>query len=637
VSSLADERPSTLTRASTVLKPRLALRLGLDRWGAVALVLGLVLTLSYVVVVPPFESPDENSHYEYAVRMAQLRRVPTFEDRSPELVARVTDYMVARGLGLWIPTPDGGKEIGFGQELGRQPPWYYVVPALLGQIVSQPMGLQVRVMRLVSVACGVGVVVLAIAAGRIAFPGDPFAQRALPLLVALTPGFLFIAGSINNDNLANLGGALSFLGMFLAVRRGRIDARALVVIVGGLVLALAGKRTALALLPTAAIVLYLLWAARRRHPTLAAAVVVVPLLGLVTLPDWALVPTPRVAGWQTARAGQPSRSDEALAGAASLLVGPEGGPPARLMQVLSTADVARAGARGLTAAAWVRSVDGAPGHAQLGFDQGIGLAASTTVAIDETWRLLRVAFRPNGPGAVRVSLTADGAAALFDAVVVAPGELVGAPDLDDPDGKTGVWNGEPFANLVANGSGEAAERGLRPPVAAIADLVGAPSPTLVAVGSARLLPPDLLSQRFSFTFEGYLGRFSWLSLSMPDWTYQAAWLVVAVGVVGFLVRLIRPRDGRDRAVLALCVLGALSAIVVGVGPFLIGVMGGELPQGRYLYPSVVPLTAVVAAGLSRFVPVRRADVALAALTAAGLTLNVVAIGGTLIPYYAGRA
>jgi hypothetical protein len=35
--------------------------------------------------------------------------------------------------------------------------------------------------------------------------------------------------------------------------------------------------------------------------------------------------------------------------------------------------------------------------------------------------------------------------------------------------------------------------------------------------------------------------------------------------------------------------------------------------------------------------VRRADVALAALTAAGLTLNVVAIGGTLIPYYAGRA
>lgn len=634
--ALAGQRPSALAGSPVVALPRLLARARVDRWAVVALAACLVLALAYVAVVPPFESPDENSHYEYAMRLAELRRAPALEDRSPALYARVSEYMVARGLGLWIPAPDGGRQLGFNQELGRQPPFYYLLPAALGQLVAEPLGLQVRVMRLGSVALGLGVVLLAALAGRAAFPDDPFASRALPLVVGLTPGFLFIAASVNNDNLANLGGALAFLGLVLGVRRG-LDRRSALLILGGTALGLAGKRTALALLPTAGIALYVLWAARWRHRTWAIAAIVVPLLALLALPTWALAPTGRVAGWQTTRAGQSSRSEDGLIGSAALLVAADGDAPARLTQVLSAADVTRAGASGLTAAAWIRSADDAPATARIGFDQGLGSSASATLAIDGTWRFARVAFTPSGSGPVRLTLATESRAALFDAVVVAPGDRAGVPELEDARGGTGRWGGERFANLVANGSGEIAERGLRPWVGALADLVGAPAPVLIALGAAQPLPPAALQQRLSFAFEGYLGRFGWLSLPMPDWTYQAATLVGLVAVAGLALRAAHPADRADRPVLGLCVLAALSAVGVAIVPFLIGVMGGELPQGRYLYPSILPLSALIAAGLGRLVPRSRHDLALVALTVGGAALNLVALGVTLVPRYASGA
>src|SRR5207245_4593370 len=125
-----------------------------------------------------------------------------------------------RGVGFLLPTPEGPK-LGFGLELGRQPPFYYVLPAALGPLAPDTILARLLAMRLGSAALGLGVVLLGIVAGRAAFPPG-FARSALPAIAALTPGFVFIAASVNNDNLANLGGAIAFLGL-VAIARGRLD------------------------------------------------------------------------------------------------------------------------------------------------------------------------------------------------------------------------------------------------------------------------------------------------------------------------------------------------------------------------------------------------------------------------------
>jgi hypothetical protein len=592
----------------------------------------LVLALAYVALVLPFDSPDENSHYEYAIRLGELGRVPTIDDRAQPLFERVRDYMVARGAGLWLPAPDGSRQIGFNLELGRQPPLYYLLPAALARLAPDDLGRQVRLMRLTSVLCGLGVVALGLAAGRAAFPDDRFTALALPAVAALTPGFLFISASLNNDNLANLGGAAAFLGLALLVRRG-LEPRALAILAAGLLVGLAGKRTALALLPTAGLALLLAALWRLPSRPARAAVALVCLLVPLGLPLWGLAELDRAAGWQTARAGQTSRSPDGLLGEGAFLVVPDpSGRPGQLLQVLSAADVAGAGGS-LTVSAWVRSLDGAAASARLAVDQG-GRAASATVPVDATWRFVRVTYRPQGGGPVRVSLLAepDGAGALFDGVVVAAGERVGIPEADDALARAGRWDGRPFANMVANGSAELTERGLRPWLGSLALALGAPPAVLVSLGSPDLLPAPLVVHRFQFTFETYLGRFGWLTLTMPDAVYWLAALLAVVALVGAVSRLARPTE---RVPLGLCALAAASALAVGLGPFLVGAMGDELPQGRYLYPAILPISGLVAAGLGRFVPAGRESLALALLLAGGVALNVLALTATLIPRYTG--
>lgn len=573
------------------------------------------------MLAQPFDAPDENSHYEYALRLRELGRTPTMDDRDPALFQRVSERMATTGVGLMLPRADGGRELGFNLELGRQPPTYYLLAAALSAAGGE-LGLQVRVMRLASVLLGICVVAVAWLCGRVLFPGEPFTSGATAALVALTPGFLFNSATINNDSLANLGGALAFLGVARCFRAG-LDWRWVAVALAGLALGLLGKRSALTVLPAVALALY--WMTAWRLPRLRWAAALVPVAALLSAPLWAFVEQERAVGWQTAQAGQVSRSREALLGDGSLLV-PGGG---RLLQVLSSADVARAGSEGLTIAAWVRSASDDPARVRVTLDQGMRSAGSS-LTVDGTWRFARAHFRPEGSGPVRVALIAEeGGGALFDGVVVAPGDRVGVPAVNAGDVRAGTWSGAQFANMAGNGSGEFAERGPRPGLAELADALGAPQPLLAALASARPLPSGLLPQRVWFTFETYLGRFGWLTLTMPDWTYWLA-AVVVVGSAGGLVL----RVGRAAG---LCGLFAVSAFVVGVGPFLVGALPGELPQGRYLYPAIVPLSALVAAGLAAFVPAARQEQALRALVLVGVVLNVVAVSATLLPRYTGPA
>jgi 4-amino-4-deoxy-L-arabinose transferase-like glycosyltransferase len=195
------------------------------------LLLYLSLALLYSAVNPLFESSDEMWHIGMAVRLA-------------------------RGEGLPVQRP--GEETPWRQE-GSQPPLYYALLAgltrgfglslddfeaiyirnpyawlgdpsrianrnqvLHGSWERFPWRGAVRTLhlwRLVSVALGLLTVLATVNTVHLLFPDRPGWALGSGLLVAVNPMFLFIAASVNNDNLVNAATATGLWLLALRFRR----------------------------------------------------------------------------------------------------------------------------------------------------------------------------------------------------------------------------------------------------------------------------------------------------------------------------------------------------------------------------------------------------------------------------------
>lgn len=180
----------------------------------------LILGVTYSLVTPRFEASDELWHYP------------------------MVDYLARNGLQL--PPQQPGVATAWRQE-GSQPPLYYMLAALLTQGIDtsdldrvrrvnphadiglvrpdgnvnmmihrpeldgwQPAGaaLALQVARLFSIALGLATVVVTYGLARTALPEYRSVAIIAAALNAFLPMFLFISGSVNNDNLSNLLGNL---------------------------------------------------------------------------------------------------------------------------------------------------------------------------------------------------------------------------------------------------------------------------------------------------------------------------------------------------------------------------------------------------------------------------------------------
>lgn len=180
----------------------------------------VLLGLTYSLVTPIFEASDELWHYP------------------------MVKYLADNGLAL--PPQDPANPGAWRQE-GSQPPLYYMLTAVLtgwidtsdmetvrrlnphadigvvrpdgnaNMIVHRPNEenfppsgtvLAVHLARFFSVLLGLGTVYITYQLGREIFPERPAIALGAAALVAFLPMFLFISGSVNNDNLSNLLGSL---------------------------------------------------------------------------------------------------------------------------------------------------------------------------------------------------------------------------------------------------------------------------------------------------------------------------------------------------------------------------------------------------------------------------------------------
>jgi hypothetical protein len=190
--------------------------------------LGLLLLLAiargiiYVLVIPPWQTPDEPSHFGYVRFVTENHCLPTFE-RIPVaegIVASMSrhDFWKLRYHSLEPASLDEKTEF---RIASRHPPLYYLLGTLLLiPLKGRDIIWQLYVLRVASVLMGTLTVLVAFRTTRMLFPGDPILPLTVGSFIAFLPMHTFISASVNNDNLAEL---LSAVIIYLLIRVLRDD------------------------------------------------------------------------------------------------------------------------------------------------------------------------------------------------------------------------------------------------------------------------------------------------------------------------------------------------------------------------------------------------------------------------------
>jgi 4-amino-4-deoxy-L-arabinose transferase-like glycosyltransferase len=304
------------------------------RW---CFLIALVNAAVWGVVVPPFQVPDEITHFAYAQYLAESGKPPSLghgEVYSPQeqvaldrlwltsvigyrqirgVVTKAEDQSLRRALAT-NPSPlsDGG-----GNPQANQPPLYYALAAVPYWLSpSQGILSRLAVMRLLSALMAAATVLTVFMFLRELFPASRWAWTVGALVLAFQPMFNFIAAGVQGDNLLYLTSALIFFALMRAYRRGLTRRRAAAI--GAITAAgLLSKLTFVGLVSGIGLaVLLLVWRASRedrrealRMLVIATAIAVIPLLAYAVL---------NVSVWHR---GSPTAGGLAAAGQSTLRTG----------------------------------------------------------------------------------------------------------------------------------------------------------------------------------------------------------------------------------------------------------------------------------------------------------------------------
>jgi hypothetical protein len=289
----------------------------IPRAGWTCALIALVNAALWSVVVPPFQVPDEITHFGYAQYLAQHGKPPPGTPGAAQYSAeqqlaidrlRLPDvaghpdqrpiWTTAENRALHDALADGASRRGPGGEstATNQPPLYYALAAI-PYWLSPSHGLLERLalMRLLSALLAAGTVLCVYLFVRELLPGTPWAWTVAALAVVFQPTFMFIAAGVHGDNLLFLASAAVLLLLARCFRRGLTVRRGIALGVATAVGVL-GKLTFLAFVPGIALafVLLAIRGGRRaldvtaRATAAAAAVVVAPvvLYALLNVAVW---------------------------------------------------------------------------------------------------------------------------------------------------------------------------------------------------------------------------------------------------------------------------------------------------------------------------------------------------------------
>lgn len=272
-----------LTLALALFLLHRAQALSWPRLGGGVFVVALALGLTWALLTPPFQMPDEQDHFAYVQQLAEngeaASRSPGLPPWSSQLATGLQSTRAlavaekADGRPPWLERDEqawAARDRGVSRRDGGGPttaathgPVYYgalTVPYRLTEGAS--LWSQLTALRAFSALLSALAVLFVLLAAREVAPGRPLFAVGAALLVAFNPMFTFIGASVNNDVGYNVAAALFLWLMLRAARRGLTVPLALAIGVTLGVLPVI-KGTAYALYVVAIIVLLALLVARR--------------------------------------------------------------------------------------------------------------------------------------------------------------------------------------------------------------------------------------------------------------------------------------------------------------------------------------------------------------------------------------
>jgi hypothetical protein len=234
-------RPPPIARPGTLggIRVRLA-RIPTPGW--ICALVALLSALTWSLIVPLFQVPDEQAHVAYAQHLAEVGAPPagqsdakTMSEQEQRLLAalrwrRIThrpenpplsNPRAHRRLERVVDAPAERAGEGGSSNATQNPPLYYGLAAIAYRLSPfTDLFDRVHAMRVVSALLAAVTALLAFLFVRELLPGTPWAWTVGGLAVAVQPMFGFIGGGINNDNLLFAASAGVLLALAIGFRHG---------------------------------------------------------------------------------------------------------------------------------------------------------------------------------------------------------------------------------------------------------------------------------------------------------------------------------------------------------------------------------------------------------------------------------
>jgi 4-amino-4-deoxy-L-arabinose transferase-like glycosyltransferase len=279
--------------------------------GWICALIACLNAVSWSLITPPFQVPDEQAHFAYVEELARTHRLPTSSTQqyAPDEVRALEDLQVGRvslqpqhgtiatraeqhGLerGLAAGTGASSPGVGAAGDAASEPPLYYALEAIPYELGAGGGVLdQLALMRLLSAAMAGVTALCAFLFMREALPRTPGAWTVAGLAVAFMPALGSISGAVNPEAMLCAVAAAIFYCLARAFRRGLTPC--LAVVIG--VLTAVGFLTKLNFLGLAPGVFLGLVVLTRRswrvHGADRALRVLAPALGIAATPVFAYI------------------------------------------------------------------------------------------------------------------------------------------------------------------------------------------------------------------------------------------------------------------------------------------------------------------------------------------------------------
>lgn len=568
------------------------------------------------LLIPPWQSPDEPAHFEHAMLIPYGTDAELPAVQQP-ILDSFTAFQFYRFRGYTVPETAPTSFSSIDYLMIRQvnkTPLYYQLASFAASWTKNTV-LQLYSMRWLSVMLSAITIPLAFALAREVLP-ESRARLALlaAAVVALLPMYGYIGASVNPDTLGTPLAAATALFAVRAVR-GKQTLLSVVTMLALAGLSIWSRRSAVALAPWAGLLagaLGVRWAwAHLAKPVVIISGTCLLLLALAG----AAWPSQLAADWYPGTGTTVSRSSvHPYEGndAFTLLA------PGNVTQQFMRYQLSDLHGGQVRIQAAVRGNQPGASGALVLSDQH-GTLATLPVTPTTNWQMVGFTARvPTSAESVYLSLRATIGSVGFDAISATHLDPDWPVVLGNPGAEVPFtwWQTRALTNSFVDYTTRILQS-LR---------MG-----MYTSDTARSLYPWQIEQMTS----SFIGRFGWMAFGPAQWVLTAIRLLAVLLVAGY-VRVWwgkrRLERNQSQAVFWLGLLVVLCVVtpLLEYIPYLSYAM---FPQGRYLFPCITPLAALLVGGLAQWIPARFDRGSLAGGIGVLLVFNLWCWFGLIVPYF----